>query len=216
MVLDLIKQGHPNAAEKVSCSAAILSFPLTSGTCIWLVIPVDTPTIGTGAWRVGFSPAHGCLIVQTCCLVLRCGTSGPYSLTFFRLWITYPLMFNVLEHMLCGVQIGNCLRAIQVRTHMEGGSVCFHLMRSDGTLDDLSTNKCLATLFPKWGKTRAAKVRVPCPAWQRLQSSCLQHSLQRLHACPVVPTCKSPIWSGSFQESLSVPSAALAGALFNT
>lgn len=85
MVLDLIKQGHPNADEKVNCSAAILSFALTSGTCIWLVIPVDTPTIGTGAWRVEFSPAHGCLIVRHAASCLRCGTSEPYSLTFFRL-----------------------------------------------------------------------------------------------------------------------------------
>ncbi|CAL5221456.1 g3648 [Coccomyxa viridis] len=54
---------------------------------------------------------------------------------------------------------GGCLRAIQVRKHATiENSVCFHLMRSDGTLEDFSVNKCLTTLYPAWAQSRAAKL----------------------------------------------------------
>lgn len=56
--------------------------------------------------------------------------------------------------------MGDCLRAIQVREHEQEHSLCFHLMRSNGTMEDFSTNKCLASLFPNWSQTRAAKVRL--------------------------------------------------------
>lgn len=36
MVLDLIKQGHPNADQKVSCSAATMPYFLTPEMCLWL------------------------------------------------------------------------------------------------------------------------------------------------------------------------------------
>ena len=38
--------------------------------------------------------------------------------------------------------------------------MCFHLMRSDGIVEDFSLNKCLTTLFPAWAQSRAAKVRL--------------------------------------------------------
>ena len=57
--------------------------------------------------------------------------------------------------------MGESLRAIQVRSHAQENSVCFHLMRSDGAVEDFSTNKCIATLFPAWSASHAAKVRVP-------------------------------------------------------
>ncbi len=62
----------------------------------------------------------------------------------------------------CFMQDGGCLRAIQVRKHATiENSVCFHLMRSDGTVEDFSVNKCLTTLYPAWAQSRAAKVRLP-------------------------------------------------------
>lgn len=55
------------------------------------------------------------------------------------------------------LQDGGCLRAIQVREHATEQSVCFHLMRSDGIVEDFSVNKCLTTLFPAWAQSRTAK-----------------------------------------------------------
>ena len=57
------------------------------------------------------------------------------------------------------MQDGGCLRAVQVREHVTEQSVCFHLMRSDGIVEDFSLNKCLTTLFPTWAQSRAAKAR---------------------------------------------------------
>ena len=64
-----------------------------------------------------------------------------------------------------GLQIGDSLRAIQVRSHVQEHSVCFHLMRSDGTVEDFSTNKCIASLFPAWSASHAAKVGIPTEWW---------------------------------------------------
>ena len=68
-----------------------------------------------------------------------------------------------------GLQMGDSLRAIQVRSHAQEPSVCFHLMRSDGAVEDFSTNKCIASLFPAWSASHAAKVRIP--AGSRLSAS---------------------------------------------
>ena len=66
--------------------------------------------------------------------------------------------------------MGDSLRAIQVRSHAEEPSVCFHLMRSDGTMEDFSTNKCIASLFPAWSASHAAKVRI-CTELRRVYQS---------------------------------------------
>jgi hypothetical protein len=52
------------------------------------------------------------------------------------------------------------VRAIQVREHESGGSNCFYLIRTDGSIEDFSTFKCIKTLFPAFGRTREAAVRL--------------------------------------------------------
>ncbi len=82
------------------------------------------------------------------------------------------------------LQDGGCLRAIQVRKHATiENSVCFHLMRSDGTLEDFSVNKCLTTLYPAWAQSRAAKVRPP--------SSEVLRELLLAHDCVSCCVCSS-------------------------
>ncbi|KAK9815372.1 hypothetical protein WJX72_002394 [[Myrmecia] bisecta] len=48
-------------------------------------------------------------------------------------------------------KIGSGVRAIQVNQHRTEESVCFFVQRTDGTEEDFSVRKCLATLFPAWG-----------------------------------------------------------------
>ena len=52
------------------------------------------------------------------------------------------------------------MSGIQLREHrVEGkGTVCFHVMRPDGTCEDFSVWKCLASLFPAWSKTASRPV----------------------------------------------------------
>ena len=84
MVLDLIKQGHPNADQKVSCSAATMPYFLTPEMCLWLDNFCGHPYNWNRSVRVVFVPAHGCLIVQHAASCVRCGTSGHHSLPLFR------------------------------------------------------------------------------------------------------------------------------------
>ena len=63
-----------------------------------------------------------------------------------------------LQH---NVQLEGGVSGVQLRQHrMEGtrGTVCFHVMRPDGTCEDFSVWKCLAGLFPAWSKTASRPV----------------------------------------------------------
>lgn len=65
------------------------------------------------------------------------------------------------------VQLAPGIKAIQVRdvdVH-DFSTSCFHLVRPDGSAEDFSTRKCLATLFPLFGAS-PKMVRWPiCPFW---------------------------------------------------
>ena len=70
--------------------------------------------------------------------------------------------------------------AVQLRGHTVDSnySVCFHLMRPDGTCIDFSYYKCLATLFPRWAATTKRPVRhIPTPP------SPLSVPTRKLHIC---------------------------------
>lgn len=56
-------------------------------------------------------------------------------------------------------KMGAGVEAVQLRNIEHDGvtSSCFFLIRADGTSEDVSYRKCLVTLFPKLGKTIAAK-----------------------------------------------------------
>ena len=49
------------------------------------------------------------------------------------------------------------VRAVVVRPHAAEGSPCFHLVRTDGSLEDFSTKKCVCALFPAYAALQAAK-----------------------------------------------------------
>ena len=51
-------------------------------------------------------------------------------------------------------QLGAGVRAIRVREHPEMDSTCFFLLRTDGSMDDVSVAKCVARLFPAYGAAR--------------------------------------------------------------
>jgi hypothetical protein len=57
------------------------------------------------------------------------------------------------------VQLGSGVRAVQIREHESGNTDCFFLLRTDGSVEDFSTFKCIKTLFPAFGKSRDAQVR---------------------------------------------------------
>jgi hypothetical protein len=52
------------------------------------------------------------------------------------------------------VQLGTGVRAIRVREHPDMDSVCFFLLRGDGSLDDVSVYKCIHRLFPGFAASR--------------------------------------------------------------
>lgn len=49
------------------------------------------------------------------------------------------------------------VRAVVVRPHAVEGSPCFHLVRTDGSVEDFSTKKCVCALFPAYAAQQAAK-----------------------------------------------------------
>ena len=49
------------------------------------------------------------------------------------------------------------VRAVVVRPHASEGSPCFHLVRTDGSVEDFSTKKCVCALFPAYAAQQAAK-----------------------------------------------------------
>ena len=46
------------------------------------------------------------------------------------------------------MQVGDGVRAFQVREHPEHGSRCFFVVRADGSVEDFSYRKCAEALFP--------------------------------------------------------------------
>ena len=138
---------------------------LTPEVCLWLDNFCGHPNNWNRSVESSICPCLWVPRCPACCFMCEMWHQRPPQSAFVQ-GCGYPILSRSMQlsTIMCGAQIGDRLRAIQVRMHKVGVSVCFHLMRSDGTLDDVSANKCLATLFPKWGKTRAAKVRVPCLA----------------------------------------------------
>jgi len=61
------------------------------------------------------------------------------------------------EKKLQGSRAGSSVRAVVVRPHAAEGSPCFHLVRTDGTVEDFSTKKCVCALFPAYAAQQAAK-----------------------------------------------------------
>ena len=54
-------------------------------------------------------------------------------------------------HPEAGRKVGGGVAAITVRPHAVEGSPCFHLVRPGGAVEDFSTKKCIAALFPAFG-----------------------------------------------------------------
>ena len=52
---------------------------------------------------------------------------------------------------------GGGVAAVTVRPHAVEGSPCFHLVRPGGAVEDFSTKKCIAALFPAFGAAAAAR-----------------------------------------------------------
>lgn len=92
-------------------------------------------------------------------------------------------------------QVGAGVRAIRVREHPEMDSVCFFLMRADGSVDDVSVHKCINILFPIYGAARAAALvsEAALHAQHRAAgNACMCRSAPQALWMPCIPDCFQP------------------------
>ena len=132
MLLELLKTGHPHLEEKVrSCQSSMM-------------------LQGAMVSRQRFQ-------CQLPYAVLQAMLPRPLMLP------SHDIDFGSLTSLLLCLQLKGGVSAVQLRSVCvdNAWSVCFHIMRPDGTHTDFSYYKCLATLFPKWALTTKRLVRVP-------------------------------------------------------
>ena len=73
------------------------------------------------------------------------------------------------------VQIGCGVAAFQIMKHHDIDSECFFVIRTDGSREDFSIRKSVASLFPEWAKANPPKATARIPDRGRGRGVSLVH-----------------------------------------